>query len=297
LMRLGAMAGRKTYEPSDVGKFIKRRDGRVSPFSKFSWRNTLLQFVMIWRTFAPFENHLFATKELTRKRIVAWSESGDFTLIKKIAKASGFNVTTVIYSCLAGAIVRFHRKRNRRPPSKFPLLVHLASQDVSDPLRPVNDTVLLMQNLPLGKKCTPLTRLGKIYPGVKELRPEVIYPYMMATRANERLFSNYIPAWFLRRGGPSLIPHKALIISNVPGPNQVLEMDGHKVACSIGLSPYGYINSGHVCFTTAEGNTNFRFAMAADSSVIKDRRELDELISEMMFELQLLASEIKEQQH
>ncbi len=218
----------------------------------------------------PDDNPVCFRRPLEGVRAVAWTRGIEFAPIKRYARRHAVKINDVFVSALAGAFTRYlHRTRPQDAPARnlrISVPVNLRSEDDGEL---GNRFGLVLLDLPLGID-DPVERLRIVAERARALKSS---PEAKATLIGLGA-AGHMPLALEKRLINFLADKAAAVVSNLPGPQEVLRFAGSQLSSVVFWPPQtGHIGIGVSLFSYA-GRVSV--GVSSDIALIPDPETLIE---------------------
>jgi WS/DGAT/MGAT family acyltransferase len=203
---------------------------------------------------------------------------------KAVKNALGGTVNDVILAAVAGSLRKLLEHRGERPKGSLRAMVPVSTRDESKRMALGNQVSMFFADLPVGT-ADPAKRLKKIEAVTKELKSS-----HQAIAATSLINTAQWTPPTLHGLAARLVARQRfanLIVSNVPGPQVPLYLDGAQLVVAYPVMPLGPTLGLSVAVTSLSGTMGFGFT--GDWDAVPDIDVLPEGLLESMAELKKAA--------
>ena len=236
-------------------------------------------FLVLTKLLAKADNSPVHGQELSGKKLVSWSRNFDLTLVKQIKNITGTTVNDVMVSCVAGALNDYLIQHcSVVNPRDILASVPVDIRSSSKSLKLQNKFALVFLKLPLSAKCC----IDRLF--ATKRRMDVIKksaePLVTATTVKLLMM---LPQFISKPMIDFFSMKMSCVLSNVPGPLQILSIGGQRVVEGIFWPPQrANIGIGLSIFSYGGG---IRFGIFSDENVISDPRVVVEAFEKQFEQL------------
>ena len=227
-------------------------------------------FIVLTKFFSRADNSSIHGQELCGKKLVAWSENVDLSLVKQVKKVAGTTVNDVMVSCLAGALHDYLSEQECFDTTKLADMWASVPVDIrasSKSFKLKNKFALVFLRLPIVAK-NSVDRLLATKQRMDVIKTSA-EPYVTAVTVQILMM---LPDWISKPLIDFFSRKMSCVLSNVPGPQQTLFLGGQKIVQGIFWVPQrANIGVGLSIFSYGGG---IRVGVYADECVIPNPREV-----------------------
>ena len=218
--------------------------------------------------FSSIENPFQRRKDLTGQIKVAWTKPIDLADIKRCKNQFGATVNDVLTGCLAGAMRRYLTSTGVKAPSDLQIAVTINNRTVSSvsegqiPLG--NDSTGVFFSLPVAVPTlaerikTTKRRMDMVKNSTEYLVFGFLFKYVIAT----------VPSFMARISNYAFNRSCCMVMSNVPGPLNQLQLVGNAVESAMVWPPLVSETGISVAIFSYAGK--IRVSVKVDTAVISD---------------------------
>lgn len=203
---------------------------------------------------------------------------------KAVKNALGGTVNDVVLAAVAGSLRKLLEHRGERPEGSLRAMVPVSTRDASKQMALGNQVSMFFVDLPVGI-ADPAKRLKRIAEETKELKSS--HQAIAATRLINT--AQWTPPTLHGLAARLLARQRFanLVVSNVPGPQVPLYLDGAQLVVAYPVMPLGPAVGLSVAVTSLSGTMGFGFT--GDWDAVPDIDVLPEGLLESMSELKKAA--------
>lgn len=271
--------GMNIFDKKPIAPLLQQSaDVLRNPFQRIIYGLITWPLVLTTVAFSRTYDHPFRPKTFQDGRCVAWARSS-FDLVKKIKNRTGTTVNDVFLAALSGAFTKY--LGNRMIPN-LPIFISFNARSYQDRLKknnPLeNNSGGTFLSLPVGK--LPIETLNTIHKRTQILKNSSdghIFHFIFGS------VFGLLPNFLGRLCTHTLQQHCCTLFSNVPGPSEVLTLNGLEVDSIIPTPPLMCGLGISVALFTY--NTDVFIGILSHKSVLPDPERLVSLFVEEISEL------------
>ncbi|XP_029184592.2 putative diacyglycerol O-acyltransferase MT3172 [Acropora millepora] len=226
--------------------------------------------IVLTKLFSRADSSKIHGQELNGKKFVAWSKNIELSLVKQVKNIAGTTVNDVMVSCLAGALHDYLRKKEDCDAAQEKDIWASVPVDIrasTKSLKLKNKFALVFLRLPIEAK-NAVDRLLATKQRMDAIKTSAEPLVTAATVQTLMMF----PEWVSRPLIDFFCRKMSCVLSNVPGPQQILSLGGQKIVQGIFWVPQrANIGVGLSIFSYGGG---IRVGVYSDESVISNPREV-----------------------
>ena len=272
---------------------------KTIPLRKFSERNRFIMkakgifwgpyFMANMLTMARDESILHG-KPMSGRKVVSWSESIDFDIVKDIKNRMLCTVNDVLVCTLASTLIHFFNKNGvvLENDIKVSIPIDLRSNMGGDAIKFKNKITVVPFQIPTSVKY-PVVRLSETKARSTELKTSG-EPFFLGIALE--VFTRLVPGFILNPLNKFLCQKTTAVLSNVPGPQGGMTVCDRPLEAMTFWAPQRD-NIG-LSFSFATHANNLVFGVQSDAAILQNHDEITEKFKEKLLELQKCVAEVKE---
>eukprot|EP00794_Sanderia_malayensis_P020049 gene20049-22016_t len=249
------------------------------PLRKFSERDRLFLMLkgLLWTPYymlnmltLPADSSLLHGRELSGQKMATWSEPIDLSIIKEIKNRTSSTVNDVIVTCLTAAIRDFYENRGIKSPENVNIVlpVDLRANMEEAAMKFENKFSVITLQLATGIK--DLTAM--LHDTKRRLNEMKTSGEPFFTRAFMKMFNVILPGKLLAPANKFICDKTTGIMSNVPGPQNRLNIAGRQLEMLTFWAPPK--DSMGLSFSFATYANQLTVGIMSDFAVLQDPDEI-----------------------
>ena len=232
----------------------------------YMWCKALLvgPLMTVTKFFSRADNSKIHGRELSGKKLVAWSSNVDLSLVRRVKHVAGTTVNDVMVSCIAGALHDYLNDNTGKPITddmwaSVPVDIRASTKSV----KLKNEFAIVFLRLPIVAK-NAVDRLLATKQRMDFIKTSA-EPFVTATIVQILMM---LPDWFSKPLLDYFSKKVSCVLSNIPGPQHKLYLGGQRIIQGIFWPPQrANIGIGLAVFSYDGG---IRVGVFSDESVIPD---------------------------